>query len=348
MGEFYLLGQPRRVDKPPVTIVVWLVVCCLLIFVMVLLGGSVRLTGSGLSMVDWRPIMGVIPPINHADWLEAFEKYRQFPEFRIRNSDMDLSHFKFIFWMEYTHRLLGRIIGLAFLLPFLYFLWRRVVPQALVLKLWGVFLLGGLQGLLGWYMVKSGLGDDPRVSPYGLLAHFMLAVMIYAYLLRVLVGLFPAPCLRTIPLPAGTVAVVVLFIMLASGAWVAGTGAGYGFNTWPKMGGEWIPAQLFSMLPRWRNFIENTITIQFIHRQMALLTLLAIGYFAVALIKAATLHRQRLLGYAMLIALTLQILLGIVTLILRVPPTFGVAHQAGAMVLLTLTLLAFEPSKLRP
>ena len=316
-------------------------------FSLVVLGGAVRLTGSGLSMVDWRPLGGVIPPLGEAQWQRVFEDYRRFPEFRLVNPGLTLAEFRFIFWMEYAHRLLGRVTGLVFLLPFLVFLWRGMVPRALAAGLWGLFLLGALQGLLGWYMVKSGLAGNPRVSHYRLLMHFMLAVIIYAGLLRVAVGLRSLPVGReAAPNPGiiviGRIALALIFLMLISGALVAGTRAGHGYNTWPTMGGSWLPEPLLALHPWWRNFVENPIAIQFTHRWLAVVVLIAVGAFAVRLLRDRP-PRPRI-ACALLAAVSAQIALGIATLVQGVPVALGIAHQAGAMVLLTVTVVAVAGS----
>lgn len=357
------LKQPRATITTVVT--AWLIVCCLLVFCMVVLGGAVRLTGAGLSIVEWQLIMGVIPPLAHAEWLQTFAKYQQFPQFKLVNADITLSQFKFIFWMEYAHRLFGRVIGFIFLLPFLFFLYKRILPRAMLGRLWLLFLLGGLQGALGWYLVKSGLLDNPRVSPYRLVMHFMLAVLIYAYLVRVAVGYWlgnlgkrialsnqstppsPTPSIKIMHTShigsakvASHITLTLLFLMLASGALVAGTQAGLAYNTWPKMNEFWIPQPILAMQPWWQNFFANIATIQFVHRWLSVLVLFAVGSFAYTFIRTASHIAQTYLGYLLLIAVSLQILLGITTLLLRVPVALGIAHQAGAMVLLTVVVVA--------
>ena len=315
-------------------------------FATVLLGGAVRLTGSGLSMVEWQPLRGVIPPLDASGWRQAFDNYRQFPEFNLVNPDMTLAEFRFIFWMEYAHRLLGRITGAAFLLPFLFFLAAGRVPRAAVGRLWALFFLGAMQGLLGWYMVKSGLADDPHVSHYRLALHFMLAVVIYAYLLRVLVGIsrrrrHHRPHDTPLRLTGG-LALALILMMMASGALVAGTHAGHVYNTWPTMGGRWLPPQLLAMQPGWLNAFENLVAIQFIHRWLAVAVLVAVVAFALRLIRARAAHdnNRALIGYLLAALAVAQVALGIATLVLRVPPALASAHQAGAMLLLTVAVVA--------
>jgi cytochrome c oxidase assembly protein subunit 15 len=222
-------------------IAVWLIVCCAMIFSMVVLGGVTRLTGSGLSMVEWDPVFGILPPLGQEQWEEVFAKYRESPEYQKINIDMDLAGFKGIFWLEYLHRILGRLIGLVFLIPFLFFLWARKLPASLVPRFIIMFVLGGLQGLMGWYMVKSGLVDNPHVSQYRLTAHLILAVLIYGYILWTALNLlFPQPNLRgdIRPLKRYTYLVAGLIaVTMVSGGFMAGLKAGLAYNTFPLMGG---------------------------------------------------------------------------------------------------------------
>lgn len=335
------MTMPRAGAMAPTpAVVVWLSICCLLVFSTVVLGAAVRLTGSGLSMVDWRPLAGVIPPLDGAAWRHAFEQYRQFPEFKLVNPDMTLAGFKFIFWMEYAHRLLGRVIGAVFLLPFVFFLAAGTVRGAVCARLWALFAVGGVQGLLGWYMVQSGLVDDPRVSHYRLALHFMLAVAIYAYLLRVVAGIArppPGPERSARITGTGAVAVALILVTMLSGALVAGTRAGYAYNTWPTMDGLWIPGQLLAMRPWWLNFTENIVAVQFVHRWLAAGAGVAAAVFAWRLIRA---RAANCWGFCILALVGVQIALGIATLLLRVPVVLGVAHQAGAMLLLSAAVIA--------
>ena len=330
-------GRDRR------HIALWLLVCCALIFAMVVLGGVTRLTRSGLSMVEWDPIMGVVPPLNQAQWEETFEKYKRFPEYQKINRHMGLAEFKRIFWFEYSHRLLGRIIGLAFLLPFLYFLLRRKFTTALVPKLIAMFVLGGLQGLLGWYMVKSGLVDKPHVSPYRLTAHLAAAVAIYAYIfwvaLDLLKGARPAVTGAVTALRKYAWGVTALIgLMILSGGLVAGNKAGFAFNTFPKMHGRWVPEGLLAMEPWWINAFENIATVQFNHRLLALVLVAAIvGFWIYA--RRQSLERPLGRGiHLLLLMLAVQVALGISTLVYVVPIPLAAAHQAGALALLTIAL----------
>ncbi|MBE9562518.1 MAG: COX15/CtaA family protein, partial [Proteobacteria bacterium] len=254
------------------TIAIWLLICCATIFAMVILGGVTRLTGSGLSMVVWKPIMGILPPFNQVEWEIAFQQYQQFPEYQLKNFHMNLAEFKTIFWFEYAHRLLGRGIGLIFIVPMLIFMFKGMVARPLVPKLIIMFILGGLQGLLGWYMVKSGLVDNPHVSQYRLTAHFGLAVIIYGYIFWVAIGLlFPGKNTKHSLTNFSVITTSLIFITMLSGGFVAGLKAGWFFNTFPLMNGQWIPEGILSLEPLWRNFFEDILTVQFNHRLLATL-----------------------------------------------------------------------------
>ena len=325
-------------------IATWLLVCCALIFTMVVLGGVTRLTRSGLSMVEWDPVMGVVPPLSQQQWADTFSKYKQFPEYKKINKDMTLTEFKSIFWFEYSHRLLGRLIGVVFLLPFIYFLIRKKIERPLVPKLIIMFLLGGLQGLLGWYMVKSGLVNNPHVSQYRLTAHLGAAILIYCYIFWVAMGVltptnkneWPANTARLRLFGLGITTLICL--MIFSGGFVAGTKAGFAFNTFPKMNGHWIPPGLFSMEPVLLNLFENIATIQFNHRILALILCLVIPAFWFSA-QNISLGRATKNGLHLLIVmLVIQVGLGISTLLYIVPVPLAAAHQGGALLLLTLSL----------
>ena len=304
---------------------------------MVVVGGITRLTHSGLSIVEWQPLVGTLPPLNDAQWEETFGKYRQTPEFRLRNHDMTLEGFKGIFWWEYFHRLLGRVIGVAFLLPFAWFLYRRAIDGPLAWKLAGIFILGGLQGALGWYMVKSGLVDDPRVSSPRLAAHLGRAFLIYGLRLWIALGL-----LRPVRVPASDsarrragVLVAAVFVMVLSGALVAAIRAGFAYNTWPLMNGRWIPAEIMMVDPWWRNFLDNMATVQFVHRLAAIVVLALVVLVWARVQREPPNARARLWSIALLVAGFAQVGIGIATLVTQVPLTLAALHQAGAVVLFT-------------
>ena len=339
MSQNYTPEQNRLHNR---RIAAWLFVCCLMVYAMVILGGVTRLTGSGLSMVEWDPIFGILPPLDQASWDETFTLYQQSPEYQKINIGMDLAGFKQIYWYEYSHRVLGRTIGTVFLLPFLFFLIKGWVQRPLIPKLLTMFVLGGLQGLLGWYMVKSGLVDNPHVSQYRLTAHLGLAILIYAYMFYVALGLWLGER-RLASVPGGlrratTLLTGLVFITTLSGGFVAGLKAGYAYNTFPLMDGHWIPEVIFMQTPLWRNFFENIATVQFDHRLLATLVFFSV----IALWLAARRHSLPAAVntglHLMLAATLLQVGLGISTLLLHVPVALAATHQAGALLVLTIGL----------
>jgi heme a synthase len=327
----------------------WLYAVAALVLAMVLVGGATRLTESGLSITEWKPVMGVVPPLSESAWQAAFEKYQAIPQYRAMNSGMSLEAFKTIYWWEWTHRLLGRVIGAAYLLPFLFFLARGWVAPSLRPLLWFIFGLGALQGAVGWWMVASGLAERVEVSQYRLATHLLLACLIYVALIWTAVILT-----RTAPeethtqrggegaltwrIRAGAFALLVLVLaQIYLGALVAGLRAGYAYNTWPLIDGALVPdaGQLFFITPLWRNFFENILTVQFDHRMLAYVI------FIVALLHAIDVARSVKEGAALTGALVLfaaivaQIALGIATLLWVVPLPLALAHQAMAMLVLT-------------
>ena len=331
----------------------WLVFCAILVGLMVVVGGLTRLTGSGLSMVRWEPISGAIPPIGDQAWQIEFDAYRASPEYRLINRGMSLDDFKGIFWMEYAHRLLGRVLGLAFALPFLFFLVRRAIPSGMILPISGLFLLGAAQGFLGWYMVKSGLVDEPRVSPLRLAAHLGLATAILIGLLASGLRIL-AP--QTIPLAGRGSSVAarpskdfdialarrltisataMVFLTLIVGAIVAGLDAGLVYPTFPKMGRFWIPPGILDLLPWWNNLWENPVLAQFAHRWLAMATILSISGAWVAIVIVHRRREVRLVAHACLLMAFLQAGSGVSTLLLHVPIVIAAAHQFGAIVLLS-------------
>lgn len=344
--------QLQLTSKTRKPIAIWLLLCCTIIFGMVVLGGVTRLTGSGLSMVKWEPLVGTIPPLTQAAWEQVFEQYQQFPEYRFKNFRMSLEEFKTIFWFEYAHRLLGRLIGLFFLLPLLYFSLKRMIERPLLPKLVVMFLLGGLQGLLGWYMVKSGLIDQPHVSQYRLTAHLGLAFIIYGYLLWVALDLlFPT----TSPAAANDklrglrnfsfLVTALVFITALAGGFVAGLKAGFVYNTFPLMGGHWIPEEIWGLSPFWRNLFEDIPTVQFDHRLLATLLFLLILSFWWQATKFALPARTRWGLHGLLAIVVIQVTLGIATLLLYVPVSLAASHQAGALALFTAALFVSHECK---
>ncbi|MGH8490938.1 MAG: COX15/CtaA family protein [Gammaproteobacteria bacterium] len=329
----------ERASARPIAL--WLLACCALIAIMVLLGGVTRLKHAGLSIVEWQPLTGVLPPLSAPAWEDAFAQYQRYPEYQKLNRDMTLGEFKAIYWLEYLHRLWGRLIGIAFLVPCLYFALRRRIGRTLIPKLAMLFALGGLQGGLGWYMVKSGLVDRPDVSQYRLSAHLALAALIYAYMLWVALGLLRPRIVAAGTLPRYCFAILgLVFATLVSGGFVAGLDAGFAYNTFPLMQGQWIPEGLWHLRPFYRNLFENLITVQFMHRVLALASLLAVGLLWLAARRSALPTRARRACHWLLGAAALQVTLGISTLILVVPLPLALAHQGGALLLLTMAIWA--------
>ena len=324
----------------------WLISVAALIAVMVLVGGATRLTESGLSIVEWKPVTGALPPLNDAQWAQAFEGYKAIPQYRELNAGMSLSEFKTIFWWEWSHRLLGRVIGAVYLLPFLFFLWRGVLGPELKRRLWLIFGLGGLQGAVGWWMVASGLSQRVEVSQYRLATHLVLALLIFAaitWTLRRLTGR-PQPAAPSRLRITAMALLALTFVQLYFGALVAGLRAGRVFNTWPDIDGSFIPsaARLWFEEPWWRNLFDNTLTVQFEHRMTAYALL------ALALVHAVDTVRSRagaaVIGGAwwLVAAIVLQATLGILTLLRQVPIDLALTHQAVAIVVLTLAVFQAE------
>ncbi len=302
----------------------WLFVCAAAIFIMIVIGGITRLTGSGLSMTDWHPIHGVVPPLNEMQWQEEFGNYKLSPEYQKINKGMSLAAFKQIFFWEYIHRLWGRFIGIIFIVPLLWFVAKKQIPRKYTLPLFGLFVLGGLQGVIGWWMVYSGLIDRPEVSHYRLATHLSMAFLLYACCLWLAIK--PR---HSAPRKQRNQLFVILFLYIITafiGAFVAGLKAGLIYNEFPFMGEGLVPSEMWFYQPWWQNFLVNEATIQFTHRWLAVITWLAVAYLVWK-------HRSKsalvLLGFV-----TLQVILGIATLLYNVPVSLGVLHQANAAIVL--------------
>jgi cytochrome c oxidase assembly protein subunit 15 len=324
----------------------WLVTVALLIAAMVVVGGATRLTESGLSIVEWKPVTGTLPPLTQQEWSEAFDGYKKIPQYSEMNAGMTLDQFKTIFWWEWSHRLLGRFIGVAFLLPFLWFMWRGMLPSDLKRRLWVIFGLGGLQGAVGWWMVASGLTKRVEVSQYRLATHLVLALLIFSAIVWTVRRLSDRPSLLSpirLRMTSGSL-VVLVFVQLYFGALVAGLRAGKVFNTWPDIDGSFIPssARLFFEQPWWRNLFDNTLTVQFEHRMMAY-TLFGIAILHAVDAVVSRANPAVIRGALWLAAaMTLQATLGILTLLNQVPIVLGLVHQAVAILVLTLTVVQAE------
>lgn len=344
-----LIAMLHNQDHYNRQIAFWLLFCAGVIFAMILLGGVTRLTNSGLSMVEWRPLIGIIPPLNEIQWQEVFNQYQQFPEYQKINHSMDLVAFKSIFMFEYLHRVLGRLIGVIFLLPFLFFYFKKRIPSGLTPRLSFMFVLGGLQGALGWYMVKSGLVDNPDVSQYRLTAHLGAAVIIYGYILWTALGLLmrstnnqsilrcntnQASCLKS----TSFILSALVFIMILSGGFVAGTNAGFAYPTFPLMGDSFIPDGLYQTDPSWLAAFEDITTIQFNHRIFAYFLVLLIATFSYKVLMRQPSTKLRIGIYYLLAALVIQICLGVTTLLTHVYVPIAASHQGGAILLFTASL----------
>jgi len=369
--EIPLPESDRKVGK-------WLLFSAGLVGAMIVIGGITRLTESGLSMTDWKPLVGAIPPITDAEWEAEFEKYKQFPEYKVLNQGMTVNEFKKIFFWEYSHRLLGRVIGVAFFFPFVYYLKKGYINKPLAKKLSVIFLLGGAQGALGWYMVKSGLdektiiGEVPRVSPYRLAAHLGSAFVIYAALLSIGLGLVRPGLSRAMidrlkaaatsaQAPANFVprfkkyshyATGAVFLTAMSGAFVAGLDAGLVHNTWPKMSGDWIPEDIINpkIKPAYKNIFEHDVMAQFNHRNLATLTYFGIlGLTAFAYRGRACLSpRAKLAANCLAGMATVQVALGISTLLTFVPISLAATHQSGSLTLLSIAIWLMHELKKLP
>jgi cytochrome c oxidase assembly protein subunit 15 len=324
----------------------WLMAVAVLIAIMVLVGGATRLTESGLSIVEWKPVTGTLPPLNEAQWAQAFEGYKTIPQYRELNAGMTLAEFKTIFWWEWSHRLLGRVIGAVYLLPFLYFLWRGALSPELKRRLWLIFGLGALQGAVGWWMVYSGLTQRTEVSQYRLATHLVLALVIFAVIMWTLRRLTDRPQPAATPRLkfTGIALLALTFVQIYFGALVAGLRAGRVYNTWPEIDGAFIPsaARLWFEEPWWRNLFDNTLTVQFEHRMTAY-TLLALAVLH-AIDTVWSRASAVVIGGAwwLVAAISLQATLGILTLLRQVPIDLALAHQAVAIVVLTLAIFQVE------
>ena len=321
-----------------------------MIFLMIVVGGVTRLTLSGLSITEWKPVIGVVPPLSAGDWAAEFAKYKAIPEYRAVHFTMTLDEFKSIYFWEYGHRLLGRLIGVVFAVPFVWFLVHRRLPRRLVPPLCGILLLGFAQGALGWYMVESGLADRIEVSQYRLVAHLALALAIYAAILWLALGIVRAPP-GTDPGPAwrwaADAVLSTIAVTMAAGGFTAGLHAGLTYNTFPLMDGRLVPAGYGQMQPFWRNWFENIAAVQFDHRLFAVATALAIVLVWAAGQRPALPRAARTALHALLGLAALQVALGVATLLFAVPIPLAAAHQAGALLLLT-TAIVFRHTLRRP
>jgi len=334
----------KRSESHRRSVRLWLLAVAGMIFLTLAVGGATRLTESGLSIVEWKPVTGVLPPLSDNEWQTEFAKYQTIPQYRELNRGMSLDAFKTIFWWEWSHRLFARLTGAVFLLPFLFFLWQGAIPTGLRVRLWGIFIAGGALGAIGWWMVSSGLTQGVSVSQYRLAFHLTLASAIYAAIVWTAQQLAPPQVVNGSPLRLRVVALVVLILLLVQiyfGALVAGLDAGLAFNTWPTIDGAFIPAseRLWFIQPIWRNIFENTLTVQFDHR------MLAYAIWLLAILHGCDSWRTRsgFLGAGLLAAaVTLQAGLGVVTLRHQAPLPLALAHQMLAIVVITIAIVHAE------
>ncbi len=326
------VARPRAIAN-------WLLFVAALVFIMIVVGGITRLTESGLSITRWDPVSGTIPPLSEADWQREFQLYRESPQYQLVNRGMTMDDFKFIFFWEYIHRLLGRLIGLAFALPLAWFAVKRAIPRGYGWKLVALLALGGLQGFIGWWMVASGLIDVPEVSHIRLAVHLLTALTIFGALIWValdLRALARSPGMRPARLTLTAIwALCLLFVQMLFGAYVAGLEAGYAFNSWPLMGDEFYPRAAEWMQPALRNFVDNPVTVQFVHRWLAFAVAAVVGLVALQ----AWQKGDRLQAGVLAVAILVQIQLGILTILTGVELWIGVAHQGMAALLLGALLM---------
>jgi len=318
--------------------IIWLLSTCFLIWVLIIVGGITRLTHAGLSIVEWNPITGIIPPLTDQAWINEFTHYQQFPEYQHVNQGMTLGAFKGIFWMEFAHRLLARLIGLWFFAPLVYFWIKGQLTSSLKRRSLLILLLGGLQGFVGWYMVKSGLIKDPTVSHYRLTLHLGLALMLYGVLLWTafdLINISPHPSLSSSIINLTRISCGAVIVTILYGGLVAGLKAGLIYNTFPLMEGQWLPGEWLFLKPWWWNFLENHATVQWTHRLMALITLACIGITTLKISQRPSPHPLKQAALLFAAAAVLQTILGIITLLATVPIALAALHQASAVLLLS-------------
>jgi cytochrome c oxidase assembly protein subunit 15 len=336
------IDDPIDIERNRSAIRIWLLAVAGLVFAMVLVGGATRLTESGLSIVEWQPVAGALPPLSEAEWQVQFDKYKTIPQYQTLNPGMSLDAFKTIFWWEWAHRMLGRLIGVAFLLPFLWFLWRGRVEPRLRARLWMIFGLGAFQGAVGWWMVASGLANRVEVSQYRLAFHLTLACLIYVALVWTAPARSPG---SGTPPPArlrssAKFLLVLVLVQIYLGALVAGLRAGLIYNTWPLMDGQLVPAasQLLFNEPWWRNVFENPLTVQFDHRVVAYALMVSAILHAIDAMRTLRSGAALRGALALACAVTLQAALGILTLLEQAPLGLALLHQAMAMVVLTIAV----------
>ncbi len=332
------------------SIMLWLITLTIMVFLIIIIGGLTRLTDSGLSMVDWQPILGTIPPLSNNQWMDVFNDYKLTPEFLYVNKNMTLDEFKYIFWWEWFHRFFARLIGLVFIIPFIYFFIKKNLNSFFYKRFSIIFSLGLFQAVVGWWMVKSGLSDDPFVSPYRLTFHLTNAVIIYALLLWTSVEYYHLKSANFISIRSKNIliliSIILVFVTILSGGFMAGSHAGQSFNTYPLMNGKIIPDDIYLEELGFLNMFENTITINFNHRWIATITFIYTFSFFSYLIFKKVINLSNQIIISVLLILTLQFLLGIMALLSNVSIYYGSLHQTNSIALLSLLLVAYFKSKI--
>ena len=327
-------------------ILVWISLLTLMVLVLIIIGGLTRLTNSGLSMVDWKPLLGIIPPLTYQTWLEVFNNYKLTPEFQIINSKISLEEFKYIFWWEWFHRFFARFIGIVFIFPFIYFLLKKQLSKNILIILIVVFIFGLFQAIVGWWMVKSGLVDNPYVSAYRLAFHFANALVIFSILFWLSLSLFYGTNINQLRNKSIKnffhISLILIFITIVSGSFMAGTDSGKSFNTFPLMNGQYFPEGYYLNIYSWKNIFENTVAINFNHRWLAVFTFLFISPIIIFLLAYKRRENNIFSLIMVLCTLSLQIFLGILTLVSEVPLSFAIFHQTNAVLLLASMLFAYH------
>ena len=332
------------------SIMFWLITLTIMVFLIIIIGGLTRLTDSGLSMVDWQPILGTIPPLNNNQWMDVFNDYKLTPEFLYVNKNMTLDEFKYIFWWEWFHRFFARLIGIVFIIPFIYFLIKKNLNSFFYKRFSIIFSLGLFQAVVGWWMVKSGLSDDPFVSPYRLTFHLTNAVIIYALLLWTSVEYYHLKSANFISIRSKNIliliSIILVFVTILSGGFMAGSHAGQSFNTYPLMNGKIIPDDIYLEELGFLNMFENTVTINFNHRWIATITFIYTFSLFSYLIFKKVINLSNKIIISVLLILTLQFLLGIMALLSNVSIYYGSLHQTNSIALLSILLVAYFKSKI--
>ena len=332
------------------SIMLWLITLTIMVFLIIIIGGLTRLTDSGLSMVDWQPILGTIPPLNNIQWMDVFNDYKLTPEFLYVNKNMTLDEFKYIFWWEWFHRFFARLIGLVFIIPFIYFLIKKNLNSFFYKRFSIIFSLGLFQAVVGWWMVKSGLSEDPFVSPYRLTFHLTNAVIIYALLLWTSIEYYHLKSINFISIGSKNIliliSIILVFVTILSGGFMAGSHAGQSFNTYPLMNGKIIPDDIYLKDLGFLNIFENTVTINFNHRWIATITFIYTFSFFSYLIFKKVINLSNQIIISVLLILTLQFLLGIMALLSNVSIYYGSLHQTNSIALLSILLVAYFKSKI--